>query len=282
MTNLPLPEDYAAVLADLKRRVSQARYQAQRQVNTELIRLYWQIGKILAERTDRARWGDRVLTRLSSDLRSEFTGATGLSVRNLKYMRSFARTWSALDETGQQPVAQLPWGHVTVLLDKLGDQEQRDWYAAEAVTHGWSRAVLEHHIKTHAHQRFAAAPANFDRILTADGSDQARHLTKDPYVFDFLRLERDFGERELENDLVEQGTPPTTACRHRRPVAVHRQERPGRSLFARNQQSAHGDRQLRPAGTCRAGRVAVRGRSHSGPRVTVSRVPSSAVESPPT
>lgn len=109
MTNLPLPDDHAAVLADLKRRVSQARYQAQRQVNTELIRLYWQIGKILAERTDRARWGDRVLTRLSSDLRSEFTGATGLSVRNLKYMRSFARTWSALDETGQQPVAQLPW-----------------------------------------------------------------------------------------------------------------------------------------------------------------------------
>lgn len=250
MTNLPLPDDYAPVLADLKRRVSQARYQAQRQVNAELIRLYWQIGKVLAERTDRAAWGGKVIERLSADLRFAFPDSRGFSARNLVYMRGFARGWPEFDSVAQQPAAQLPWGHLMVLIDKLPDSDQRDWYAAEAVTHGWSRAVLEHHIKTHAHQRFAAAPANFDRILTADASDQARHLTKDPYVFDFLRLERDFGERELENDLVEQGTPPTTACRHRRPVAVHRQERPGRSLFARNQQSTHGDRQLRPVGTC--------------------------------
>lgn len=90
-----------------------------------------------------------------------------------------------------------------VLIDKLPDPQQSDWYAAEAVTHGWSCAVLEHHIKTRAHQRFAAAPANFDRIMTVDASDQAGHLTKDPYVFDFLRLGRDFGERALENDLVD-------------------------------------------------------------------------------
>ena len=189
MTNLPLPDDHAAVLADLKRRVSQARYQAQRQVNTELIRLYRQIGKILAERTDRAAWGGKVIARLAADLRDAFPDSRGFSDRNLVYMRGFARGWPEFDAVAQQPAAQLPWGHLMVL---------------------------------------------------------------------------------------------TTACRHRRPVAVHRQERPGRSLFARNQQSAHGDRQLRPAGTCRAGRVAVRGRSHSGPRVTVSSVLSSAVESPPT
>ena len=204
MMDVALPDDYPAVLADLKQRVIHARYSAQRQVNTELIRLYWQIGKVLAERTDRAKWGDKVIARLSSDLRVEFAGAAGFSVRNLKYMRSFARAWPSLDEIGQQPAAQLAWGHLIVLLDKVHDQAQRDWYASAAVTHGWSRAVLEHHLKTRAHLRFGAAPTNFDRVMTSGASDQARQLIKDPYVFDFLEVEPDYRERALEQDLVDK------------------------------------------------------------------------------
>ena len=202
VTDVELPGDYASVLADLKQRVRQARYQAQRRVNTELISLYWQVGQVLVEQTDQARWGDKVIERLSADLRAEFDGAGGFSVRNLKYMRSFARAWATLDPIGQQPVAQMPWGHITVLLDKLDDPALRDWYASQAVTHGWSRAVLEHHIKTVAHQRFGTAPTNFDRVLAPDASDQAQQLTKDPYVFDFLTVEPGYAERQLEQSLV--------------------------------------------------------------------------------
>lgn len=198
VNHLGLPEDYAAVLNELKQRVVQARYRAQRQVNTELIRMYWQIGKIRAESTDDGEWGSKVIDRLSTDLRTAFPGSRGFSPRNLLYMRSFARSWFDLDAIAQQPVAQLPWGHITVLLDKLAEPQQRDWYASQAVTHGWSRAVLEHHIKTRAHQRFAAAPTNFD------ASDQARQLTKDPYVLDFLRVEPGHAERELEQALVDR------------------------------------------------------------------------------
>lgn len=61
----------------------------------------------------------------------------GLSRRNLFYMRSFAEAWP--QKIVQQPVAQLPWGHLTVLLDKLSDAHERDWYAAQAAEHGWSR-----------------------------------------------------------------------------------------------------------------------------------------------
>lgn len=199
--NLSLPDDYAGVLADLKQRVREARYRAQRQVNTELIRLNWQIGRVLLDQTERAAWGDKVIQRLSTDLRDEFEGVTGLSLRNLKYMRSFARAWPDL-EIGQQPVAQLPWGHITVLLDKLDDQALRDWYAAQAVTNGWSRGVLEHHVKTLAHQRFGAAATNFDRILEHGASDLAQQITKDPYIFDFLDVEPGHAERELEDALV--------------------------------------------------------------------------------
>lgn len=56
MTDLALPEDYAGVFAAVKQRVREARYRAQRQVNTELIRMYWQIGRLLVEQSERAQW----------------------------------------------------------------------------------------------------------------------------------------------------------------------------------------------------------------------------------
>jgi predicted nuclease of restriction endonuclease-like (RecB) superfamily len=204
MTELALPDDYAGVLVGLKEQVRTARFRVQRHANTELIHLNWRIGRVLVEQTDRAAWGDRVIQRLSVDLRAEFVGVTGLSPRNLKYMRSFARAWSSFDGIGQQPVAQLPWGHITVLLDKLTDPHHRDWYAAHAVTNGWTRSTLEHHIKTHAHQRFGAASTNFDRLLEPATSELAQQMTKDPYIFDFLAVGPGHAEREIEQALVER------------------------------------------------------------------------------
>mgnify|MGYP001794780379 CR=1 FL=1 len=84
--------------------------------------------------------GTRVIDRLSSDLRAAYPEMLGLSRSNIKYMRQMAATWPET-AIGQQPVRQLTWGHVTVLLDKLPDQPQRDWYAGAAAEHGWSPDV---------------------------------------------------------------------------------------------------------------------------------------------
>lgn len=204
MSELALPDDYASVLTRLKERVREARYRAQRHVNTEVVLLNWQIGQVLATRTDGAQWGARVIKRLSEDLRTELPDSRGFSPRNLVYMRSFARAWPGVDEIAQQPVAQLPWGHITVLLDKLPDRKLREWYAAHAAANGWTRSTLEHHIKTTAHLRFGAAPTNFNRTLESGTSDLAQQIMKDPYVFDFLRIEPGYAERELEQTLVER------------------------------------------------------------------------------
>jgi len=204
MADLAVPDGYADVLAAVKERVRSARYRAQRNVSTELIQLYWQIGRMLAEQTERSQWGDKVIRRLSADLKSEFPSTTGFSPSNLKSMRRFASLWPDPTTIGQQPVGQLPWGHIVALMGKLDDSQLRDWYADQAVANGWSRAVLEHHIKTVAHQRFGTAPTNFDRILEPGSSDLAQQITKDPYVFDFLAVEPGYAERELEAALVER------------------------------------------------------------------------------
>ncbi len=96
----------------------------------------------------------------------------GLAPRNLAYMRSFAAGWP--DSILQRDAAKLPWGHIMVLIDRLDDQETRDWYAAQDSQHGWSRAVLEHHIKSARHLRVGAAPNNFPDVLPRSVSRQCR------------------------------------------------------------------------------------------------------------
>ncbi|MCD2119640.1 MULTISPECIES: DUF1016 N-terminal domain-containing protein [Rhodococcus] len=185
----PVPSEYADTLESIKRLVHRARYVAQRRVNTELLRLYWQIGATIIERQKTAPWGSKVLSRLSEDLRTEFPGVKGFSPANLKYMRRFAEAWPDPAAIGQRPVGQLPWGHVIELLDKLEDVELREWYSAKDVAHGWSRPVLAHQIKTNLHAREGAAPSNFPRALERPDSELAQQITKDPFTLEFLAID---------------------------------------------------------------------------------------------
>lgn len=196
------PAGYGALLAELKAEVRAAQYRAHRVVNTELLALYWRIGRAILARQETEGWGTRVVARLADDLRAEFPQMRGFSRTNLDYMRSMAAAWP--DPISQQAAGKLPWGHVMVLLDRLDDRDVRDWYAAAAVEHGWSRNVLLNQIKGRLHQRAAAAPSNFlDRLPPAE-SDLAQQLTRDPYVFDFLTLTNPVAERDLEDALMDQ------------------------------------------------------------------------------
>ena len=198
------PVGYADLLEQVKVRVRTSRVQAARAVNTELVGLYWQIGRLILGRQESEGWGTKVIGRLAADLRAEFPGMRGLSQRSLVYMRTFA---AAFDEPlAQQPAAQLPWGHIMVLLDKVTDHEARKWYAERAVEHGWSRAVLTHHVATNRHTRVGAAPNNFPATLAPVESDLAREIVQDPYDLDFLALDPGYTERELEDALVARMT----------------------------------------------------------------------------
>ncbi|MDN3935606.1 PDDEXK nuclease domain-containing protein [Arthrobacter sp. YD4] len=202
--DLVLPTGYTDLLRDLKTRVSSARITALRTVNTQLIELYWSIGRTILERQEAESWGSGVIGRLADDLRSEFPDMKGLSRSNLFYMRGFAAAWT--DPIVQQPVGQLPWGHITVLLDKLETHDHRRWYAAAAVEHGWSRNVLMNMIMNKTLERTGAAPSNFVQHLVEPDSELAQQIAKDPYNFEFLGLSGEVAERDLENALTSRIT----------------------------------------------------------------------------
>ena len=202
---MPVPEDYEHWLGELKSRIHSAQQRAARAVNHELVQLYWQIGHDILQRQVDQGWGAKVIERLAHDLRTAFPDMKGFSPRNLKYMRAFAEAWPDAAIV-QQAVAQLPWGHNLVLLHKLSDAQTRQWYAAKAIEHGWSRNVLVMQIETRLLERSGNAVTNFDARLPAPQSDLARESLKDPYRFDFLGLSNEAHEREIENALVKHVT----------------------------------------------------------------------------
>ena len=108
----------------------------------------------------------------------------------------------------QQVVAQIPWGHNIVLLDKVADMDERKWYIKKSAENGWSRNVLVHQIESNLYQRQVLADkvTNFDHRLPSPQSELAAQTMKDPYVFDFISFREDMLERDIEQALVRDVT----------------------------------------------------------------------------
>lgn len=222
-----LPADYGPFLEALKSRVAQAQTRAVLSVNRELIQLYWDIGRSIVERQDREGWGKAVVEHLADDLQKAFPGVGGFSRSNVFRMRAFYLAYRPVEEVAQAvpqkkptrkvaqavrqlpdagppaAVAGLPWGHNVVLIQKVDEEAQRLWYAAKALEHGWSRAVLTVQIETDLHGRQGQAVTNFSATMPAPQSELAQQTLKDPYLFDFLTLHEDAVERDLESGLVD-------------------------------------------------------------------------------
>jgi predicted nuclease of restriction endonuclease-like (RecB) superfamily len=196
------PLGYAALLTELKHRIAGARLRAALSVNRELVLLYWSIGRDILMRQDAEGWGAKVIDRLAYDLKRDFPEMTGLSPRNLKYMRAFAEAWPD-GQFVQQVVAQLPWGHNVRLLEAIKSASEREWYARQAIESGWSRNVLVHQIDARLYERQGRALTNFSRTLPDEQSDLAHQILKDPYNFGFLSLGPEVSERALERGLID-------------------------------------------------------------------------------
>jgi predicted nuclease of restriction endonuclease-like (RecB) superfamily len=204
-----LPRDYAETLGAIKRRIQQERLRVVLSANSAMVLLYWDIGRMILDRQERAGWGARVIDHLAADLRDVFPDMKGFSPRNLKYMRAFAAAWRD-PAIVQQVVAQLPWRQNIALLERLDTEQTRMWYAEQALKHGWSQPILCLQIDGRAHERHGKALTNFQATLPPADSDMAAQVFKDPYLFDFLgtadpRREREV-ERALQRFLLELGS----------------------------------------------------------------------------
>ena len=205
--------DYKDWLQDLKGKIQQSQIKAAIQVNSELLRLYWQIGKDIVEKQAQAKWGDGFLQTLSADLCKEFPTMKGFSYRNLKSIRQWYLFYNQLDIIGKQLVSQLevslfsiPWGHHIMIMQRCKNTQEALFYVHKTIENHWSRSVLEHQIALNLYVRQGKAITNFQHQLPPAMSDLAQELTKDPYIFDFLSITENYTEKELQQYLEDNMT----------------------------------------------------------------------------
>ncbi|GAB6909385.1 hypothetical protein JCM12296A_52290 [Desulfosarcina cetonica] len=193
--------DYAKLLAEVKSRVQSAQYAALKAVNTELVRLYWDIGRVIVERQAGETWGKAIVQQLAGDLQQEFPGVGGFSASNLWRMKAFFETYQGVEKLALL-VREIGWSHNIVIMERCSDPLEREFYIRMTRKFGWSKNVLVHQIDNQSYEKSLLGQTNFDQALAPEFRAQAKLAVKDEYTFDFLELGEEHSERELERALI--------------------------------------------------------------------------------
>ena len=196
--------EYLDIVNTIKSNIRSAQYKVSVSANRELILLYWNIGNVI---NAHKFWGDKFIENLARDIKLDFPDIKGFSVRNLKYMSKLSSIYTDKAFV-QQLVAQIPWGQNIVILDRVTDETEREWYLNQTIENGWSRNVLVHQIESDLYGRQALADKvnNFENRLADPQSELAVQTMKGPYIFDFIPFKEDMLERDIENELVKNVT----------------------------------------------------------------------------
>jgi len=181
-------------------KIRQSQYNAQKSVNKELINLYWEIGKSIAEKRKK-NWGKSIVQTLSSELQKEFPGIRGVSVSNIHHMVQFYKEYH-IHENLQTLSGEISWSKHVIILQKCKDFEMKKFYILATKKFNWSFRVLRNQIDNKTYERFLLNQTNFDETITKELKNKDNLVVKDEYIFDFLGIEDEYTEKELELALI--------------------------------------------------------------------------------
>ena len=191
-------EEFKYVVSSIKNEIKTTQINTMQQVNKNLIMMYFRIGKIIYENS---KYGNSFIKNVAHSIKSEYPNIKGFSDRNLRSMKLFYNEYKN-NENWQQVVANLPWGHNLLLIEKIKDKNVREIYVKATIENGWSRNILDFQIKSSYHKRIGNSVNNFKNSISGEDSDLINNTLKDPYIFDFISLNSNYKEHELENKMI--------------------------------------------------------------------------------
>lgn len=224
MKEIAINKEYIQWLKTIKDSVRKAQIKTALTANASLIEFYFSLGKMISEKD--TVWGSKFLEQLSKDLQQEFPQMKGFSVTNLKYCKLFYRYMlirpqaedelknkispqvedefnSLINKELYQKICTIPWGHIKLIIGKIKNTRQAQFYIQQTIENGWSRDVLALQIKSDLYGRQGKSITNFHNTLPSPQSDLAQQTIKDPYVFDFLTMTQSYNEQDIELQLIE-------------------------------------------------------------------------------
>lgn len=220
---IKIDKDYVMLIKRLSQHYRQSQLKAATQVNSEMLKFYWALGKDIVEMKAESKWGASFIKSLSADLRKALPGVKGLSETNIGYAKRFFLLYSQFNvfhpqfegenkgaENYPQPggnfycdeIWRIPWGHHKYIIDKFYKCPQKAiFFVKKTLENGWSRNMLLNFIDTDLFDRQGKAITNFSETLPVVHGDLAQEITKDPYNFDFLTIAEGYREKELKDAL---------------------------------------------------------------------------------
>ena len=196
--------EFNDILNNIKGLIINSRNNVYTAVNTEMLNLYWNIGKIIMEiqqGDERASYGEAVLEKLSLKLTEEF--GKGFSARNLRTMRRFYLTYPIWKTVSSK----LSWSHYLELL-KIEEESKRNFYLNETINSRWSVRELQRQKDSLLYERLAIS-ADKNKLLELSEKGQiineSKDLIKDPFVLEFLDIKENtnYLESDLEKNILE-------------------------------------------------------------------------------
>ncbi len=185
---------------EIKDLIESSKRKAYVAVNTILLNLYWHIGENIVNNLQkgekRAKYGENILKNLSIRFTLEY--GKGYSLTNMKNMRKFYLYY----QKGQAMPDQLSWSHYVELL-KVEEKYKRNFYIQECINSRWGYRELGRMIKSHLYERLLTS-SDKDNKLAIQGNviNTSKDLIKDPYVLEFLNLDDNYKEEDLENEIL--------------------------------------------------------------------------------
>jgi len=196
---------YNDILRQIVSEIKSTRVVVARRVNTEMMQLYWNIGKRLSTEGLEKGYGSSVVKQLANDLQQEFPGTTGFSARNLWNMKQFYEFYALADEKVQRSVALLPWRHNLLIISKAKSMDEAEFYCEQVFQNNWSRDILLNFIKADTFKNTKLLPKlhNFEKTLPENLQEQAdetnmiaeKHKPDKQYTCEFHPVEISFNER---------------------------------------------------------------------------------------
>ena len=175
---------------------SQARSLAS--VNRELITMYWEIGKIVSEKTATDGWGKSTVSALAKYLQANMPASTGFSERNIWRMKQFYETYK--DNEKLSPlVAEIPWTNNLLIMTACKTNEAKEFYIKACIENHYSKRELERQIDSMLFERTAISDAKYGALAKRN---EGLSGLRDAYVLEFLELPASYKEKDLRKQIV--------------------------------------------------------------------------------
>lgn len=202
MENQLFNHDFSNWINELKKKVHHVRQKIAFSINSQLLELYWDLGREIDEKLNHANWGTNIIDKIAQELISEFPEIRGFSRRNLYAIRQWYKFYNQKYPFVPQAVAQIPWGHNRLIITKIKNIEMAEFYIEQCWQNGWDRETLENQISSNLFERLGNKSNNFKNTLAKTQQQLAVQIVKDPYNFDFLGLQEDALEKVIEDELT--------------------------------------------------------------------------------